>query len=415
MSILRRLLHRRPAARVEPVGPERSPEGAEGILVHDLVRQLSSPDAGERSQAALMLEALRPTTAVRPLMRAWVSYGDPAVAVALAAYGARVTPVAGAAARDLSLGGSQRARALDLLGRSADPAARDALRSAAVDPDPVVHIAAAVALVRVGDELGEEGLRRGLEGRPAPWRAAALRALRAADHPTAGRIAEEHVARFLAEGGAVPAEVVVTMPMLLDAERDLARLLGRSIADAPQPFVLVTGPGTAELSETQRETLAPFLGRRVAFYATARHSAPEQVEVLLAARAASASEPAGSVLLGPVPDALGPYPLPNFLDRPLGDDDACLVVYAGPVAFPVVAAWWRQLAEGSRVPVSLTVVLTNLTLGGAHLGDEAWEIYQRCQDGRSAEFARAYLVHLPEVAGGVGDWARPKRSGWYEE
>lgn len=415
MSLLRRLLQRRGPARIESPDPVRPPDSAEGIELRDLVRQLSSPDAGERAQAALMLEALRPTTAVRPLMRAWVAYGDPALADALAAYGTRVTPVAGAAARDLSLGASQRARALDLLGRSADPAARDALRSAAVDPDPVVHIAAAVALVRVGDELGEERLRRGLEARPGPWRAAALRALRAAEHPTADRIAEDHAQRFLAAGGAVPAEVAVAMPMLLDAERDLARLLGRAIADAPQPFVLVTGPGTAELAETQRETLAPFLGARRVFYATARHSDAEQVELLLAARSASASEPAGSVLLGPVPDAKGRYGLPSFLGRRLSQHDACLVVYAGPVSFPVVAAWWRHLTEGSGVPVAMTVVLTNLTLGGAHLGEEAWEIYQRCQDGRAAEFARAYLAHLPEVAGGVGDWARPKRSGWYPE
>ncbi len=378
-----------------PAAPAHEPAG---IPFYLLVRQLGSADPRQRAEAALVLSALRRPEAIQALVRAYVDHGDEAIAESLGAYGDRVTPVAAREARDLSRGGSQRARALELLGRIADPAARAALRAAAVDPDPAVHIPASVALLRVGDEAGGARLRHGLEARDQAWRSQALRALRAAEHPEAEAVIAEHAARYLAAGGAIPAEVAVAMPALLDLGADLAHLLGRHVAAAGAPFVLVTGPGTGNLAESQRETLAPYLAGRRLFFTTARHSPPEQVAALLAARAASAHGPGGVVHVGPVPDPDGIHDLPPFLGRSYGRRDAARVVYVGPQAGTVAVAWWRFLAEHSAVPADLTVVLTNLALGGPRLGDEAWELYQHCLGERAEAFARAYLARLPETA-----------------
>jgi hypothetical protein len=397
VSFLRRL-RARPAS---PAGAWALPAGGRAesaaISFHQLVRQLASADPAERSEAALVLSALRRPEAIQALVRAYVERGEAAIAEALGAYGARVTPVAAREARDLARSASQRARALDLLGRIADPAARAALRAAADDPEPVVHVAACVALVRVDDEVGADRLGQGLEARDQTWRALALRTLRASADPRADAIIEGHVTRFLAAGGAIPASIAVTMPVFLDLAADLARCLGAHVSAARAPFVLVTGPATGHLAETQRETLRPYLANRRLFFTTARHSPPEQVEVLLAARAASA-QAGGVVHVGPVPDPTGIHHLPPFLDRAVRRRDAALVIYVGPQSGAVVVAWWRFLADQSAVPADLTVVLTNLSLGGRRLGDEAWEVYQRCLGGREDAFARAYLARLPETA-----------------
>jgi HEAT repeat protein len=252
MSFLRRLLHwerPNPAADADASDLDSAPAG---ISFRDLVRQVDAVDAGARAEAALLLSALGQPAAIQPMVRAWVRHGDPAMADALGTFGSRVTPVAARAVRDLSLSASQRARAIQLLGRLADPASRAALRAAAVDPDPVVHIAADVAMVEVDDPMGADHLTRGLAVRPPAWRAAALRALRGSDHPAALALAEDHIARYLAEGRAVPGDVDVALPLLIDTEGDLARRIGRYVAQAREPFVLVTGPGTADLAESQR-------------------------------------------------------------------------------------------------------------------------------------------------------------------
>ncbi len=395
MNVLRRILGLESTpTRAADEAP--TPDEGPGITVRDLVRQLMAPEPAARSEAALLLSALVPPEALQPLVRCYVDHGDEAVAEALGSYGDRVTPVAAREARDLSRAGSQRARALDLLRRIGDPAARAALRAVVVDPDPTVHIAAAVALVEVGDEAGKTFLSAGLEARPTAWRAAALRALREAENPAAEAIAADHVVRYLAEGGAVPEGVAVAMPVLLDLGSDLAHLLGGHVRAARAPLVLLTGPGTADLAETQRETLRPYLASRRLFFTTARHDAPEQVEVLLAARAASVEHPGGAVLVGPLPDPDGVRHLPDFLGRWLRRRDGALIVYVGPQSHDIARAWWRYVGERAVVPAELVFVLTNLAIGGERLGPEAWEVYQRCQDGRAAEFARAYLAHLPE-------------------
>jgi hypothetical protein len=120
------------------------------------------------------------------------------------------------------------------------------------------------------------------------------------------------------------------------------------------------------------------------------------VDVLRAARAASASHAEGVVHVGPVPDPGGLYEPPDFVAERLRPDDGAFVVYVGPQSLAAVVAWWHFLAERAVVPTRLSVVLTALTLSGTQLGDEAWEIYQRTVEGRADAFARAYLAHLPE-------------------
>ncbi len=404
MGILRRLLglgRRRVTHRVVPVAPPvRDAEG--GIAFHTLGRRLMSPTPAVRAEAALLVAAMCPDEAARPLVRAYVMHGDRNLLGTVRAYGHRLTPIVAREARDRSLAPSHRARLMDILGATHDPVAERVLREATRELEHAPRIAASAALVELGDRGSVDRLRKDLLSMEPGRRTMALEAVRHLESPEGAQLAEGHALRYLAEGGAVPAAVDASLPLLVDRDADLAAILVRHAASSEHRLTLLTGPASGALSEHRRGDFVAGLPEHELMFTTDRHALPERAEALEAAcvLASSATRRSRVTIVGPVPDPADAYPSPHLLAvGPAGY--SAQVVFVGPFKLDPVLAWWRYIEEVSLVPASIHVVLTDLALGGGKLTDEELIIHGLTADrglgDREDAFARAYLAHLSEV------------------
>lgn len=418
---------------VEPPEPDRSPvegegefgdgrhagghggDDAEGIAFRDLGRRLMSSSREIRRDAALLVSSFTPAEAARPLVRAYVHTGDRALLEAVRAYGDRLTGIVAREALDFSLAPSHRARLMEILGATGDPSAGRVLREASKDLDRTVRVAASAALAELGDGSGLARLDAELLSNDAVRRARALEALRGIETPEARRLATEHALRYLAEGGAVPAEVGVTLPVLIDPDKDLVALLGPMAASSGDRLTLVTGPATGRLSDLHRADFAAALPARSLHFTTDRHSLDEQRAVLEAACADAASaDPRPIVLFGPLPTPADAFPSPHLLPPPEVsqhggglDDDAfdlpfsVQVVFVGPHKFQPVMEWCGYFRDVCPYPARMHVVLADLRFGGAgRMGPEELAV-QAVVDAfglgdRPDAFARAYLARMRE-------------------
>jgi hypothetical protein len=374
--------------------PAPGPEG-EGIGFRELVGQLRSADPEVRARSAMLLSALGGRGAIRPLVRSYVHYGDRAVLQAAGAFGQRLTPVVAREARDRSLADSHRARLMELLAAADDAAALPTLRAVAAEWSPVTHVAACAALARLGDASGIERLAEDLLSPDAGLRRLALGAIERSDHPLARAAAEAHVRRYLGAGGAVPAHVAVSLPLLIRPPADLVDLLADHVRRSARTLTVVTGPASAEPAETERERLARGLPGHRLFFTTERHSPDEQLAVLAAARDAAASG-AGQpvVLFGPLPSPEGRHPLPHFLTERGGAPYDARIVFTGTQKFAIVMEWARYVEDRAEVPAELEVVVTALVLGETRMTEEETAIYRLAGEERRDAFARAFLARL---------------------
>jgi hypothetical protein len=430
-------------ARARPAPAPTADEG-EPVRFQELYRELQSADPAVRARAVSVVAALAPPTAVRPLVRAYLHYGDPGLLAALALYGDKLTLVAGRQVRDTSLAGTERARLMDVLGASGDPGALPILRAAVGDFEPAVDVAARAALVRLGELEGVELLDQTLHGTDVTRRLYALRAARTLDHPALGPVIDRHVDRYLAAGGAVPRNVAVALPLLLDPVGDLPDLVAAHVARSPRTLTIVVGPEAANMAEHHRDVFARALPDHRLFFTTRRHDPAEQFEVLAAARDAAAeagrarlrvaAEPesaeasaanaeaaeaganAGSepgtagpaaspaaiphvqiALIGDLPSPRGLYPPPHFLVGAAGPTYTARIMFVGEQDFNVVMEWWYYVEDESEVPTDFEVVLTALTLAGDRMTEEEWLTCQLTDEDRQEAFARALLAHRATV------------------
>ncbi len=370
-----------------------------GIGFHALAAQLLDASPDVRRGAALLVAALRPADAAPALVRAYARYGDDVLRDAARAFGPQLTAVAAREALDHSLGIGQRCRLLELLGGTGDAFAARLLREAAGDLDARVRIAAAVALLALGERDAAAGVEAVLLSPRPEHRSEALRLLRRLDLPAARTLEQAHLERFVADGGALPADITVGLPLLLDAEADLVDHLARLADDAAETLVLLAGPATGPLADRRRDAFAARLGGRQLLFSTDRHSVAEQAAQLeRACTAAAAAAPRGErvVLVGPVPDPADAWPGLALLSAPARSRfEACLIL-AGPQSLAPVLRWWGYLRTASPVDARLHVVLTDLVLGAERLGPEALAVYEtwcaRAGGERGDALARALLA-----------------------
>ena len=377
-------------------------EDADVIAFHDLGRRLLSPTPQVRRDAALLIASFIPAEAARPLVRAYVHTGDRALLEAVQAYGHRLTGIVAREALDYSLAPSHRGRLMEILGATGDPSARRVLQEGSRDLDRIVRVAASAALAELGDTSGLARLNKELLSNDDKRRARALEALRFVETDEARQLAAEHAQRYLAEGGAVPAEVGVTLPVLIDPDADLVALVAEMAAASEHWLTIVTGPATGRLSDLRRDDFARALPGRALYFTTDRHSLDEQREVLEGACATAASvEPRRIVLLGPLPSPADAYPSPHLLPVPRGQRYSAQVIFIGPHKFQPVMEWCVYLRDASAVPAEFHVVLTDLRFGGeGRMGEEELAV-QAVVDAqelgeRPDAFARAYLARMRE-------------------
>lgn len=403
MKLLRRLWKRSPeeSATHHPVvspaesSGERSPALREGLTFRELLRQLASPDEAARRGTALLLSGLGYRGAVRPLIRAYLRDGDPALLEALRPFGTRLTTEAAREVRDLTLGPVERARLMDILGASGDIGAISIVRPVARESEPVARHAACIALAELGDEEGVELLAEDLLRQTVTVRASAMAALRRIGTSQATAALQEHVRRYLAAGGAIPAPIVVTMPLLVDPDKDLATLIADHLRGQPRSLSVVTGPGIARLAEQKRNILIGGLRGHQVLFTTERHSRDEQLAALAQAHALASDHPENRVaLVGPLPAPSFGHDWPPFL-QPHGQRAfRAQIILVGPRKPSFVIDWWRYVTEYAAVPTEMLVVLTVLVLGRSDLTAEEDLLHEMIDEDLREAFARAVLAHL---------------------
>lgn len=382
----------------EPAADDAAPESCdqeEGVSYKDLMRQLSSASEQTRHDSAMLLSALGHREAIRPLIRAYLMYGDAELLGAIAAFGPKVTMLAARQARDMTLSSVQRARLMTILGRTGDPGAATLVLPHADDRDVGVHVAACGALSRLGDPRGVDRLADDLLRLDPRLRSLALEELQKLDEARADAAIEDYVQRYLATGGAVPSSIKVSIPLLVDREADLAVLIGEHVQRSEHRLTVVTGPAMDSVSESHRDELRRMLPSHRILFVTPRHSLDEQEATLEQARQMVVQ---GSqvrvVVVGPLPSPEAALPLGHFLVESDGSPYSARVVLIGPQRFAMVMEWWRYLSDRAEVPAELEVALTNLVFGGDDLTSEEMSLYRLCGESRRDDFARAFLAQL---------------------
>jgi hypothetical protein len=387
----------RPAGPLPHPGSEQQ-DGEEPIAFQVLYRELDSPDPLARERAVTMVGALSPPTAVRPLVRAYVHHGDLRLLQALRRYGPMITLTVGRQALDATRSPTERARLLDILGGSGDEAAVPIVRQAVTDLEPLVRASASAALLELGRSEGAESLERQLESADAMERLHALRAAARLDAPAARRVLEDHLGRYLAMGGAVPRQVGVSMPLLIDPESELPAVIGTQVRKGGHRLSIVVGPGVRGLAERQRPAFRAELPGYRLFFTTARHSPPEQFELLLQARQAALDRTGPPVaLIGDLPSPRAIHPTPHFLFPAADGGLTVRIVLVGQQEFAVAMEWWYYVDEQSQVPTELDIVSTAHTLGAEDMTEEELTLLGIAGQERREAFARALLAHRTNV------------------
>jgi hypothetical protein len=394
---IRNLIGRPPA--VAPVdAPVRAPD-PQTIRFQAVFGQLESPDGAERAAAAMLIGALLPAAAVRPLVRAYMHHADRGVLETLSLYGDKVTLVASREVADAARSGTQRARLMNILGACGDPGARAVVRQVVGDLSPVAHVAACAALVRLGDAGGVELIDQTLMSIDPDRRLLAMNAARALDDPAVATMLEGAVDRYLSAGKAVPRDVAVAMPLLLDPVADLPGLIAAHVRGGRHALTIVIGPDAAAMAERRREDLVLQLPGYDVYFTTERHLPAEQFDVLARARDKAAGGGRRRVaLIGTLPSPGGNYPPPHFLLGPEGPTYTVRIMFVGQQDFSVIMDWWYYIDERSEVPTDFEVVVTALTLGGDRMTDEELAYYQLAGEDRREAFARALLAHRTAIA-----------------
>jgi hypothetical protein len=370
-----------------------------GVRFGGLVADLQSDDVATRRDAAVLLSNLGLESAIRPLLRAYMSFGDEWLCEALGHYGSDVIEPVEREASEPAVGALALSRLMRVLGETGDPRAARLARAYADYPDTRVHAEACTALARLGDERGYIKLGKDLVSRDYVRRLAALEAVRSLDTPRAGALRAAHLERYLGGSGAVPAAIAVHAPFLIDREDDLAATLAGLLDELEEDLVLAVGPASGAVAERRRTVIeAAARGWRV-WFTTPRHSVDEHLAALCAARDEARRNPRVSggapvLVVGPLPVPSGDPPSWHYLTWLPDDRYRVRVVNLGASEYSTVMDWWRYVSEVAEVPCALDVVVDLLTLDAQHMTGEERLLHLDLEPGDRERFARAMLARL---------------------
>lgn len=392
----------RPKPTPAPVAPVATPHvDAKPVADMDLkglLRALGMKEAETREKAALRLMDLHDRAAIRPLMNAYLNYGDPGVLDALATYGNEVTGPATNEAFDLSIIGTRRARLMNILGRTRDENAVAVVRDFADDYDLEVHNRASTALARLGDMGGVDRLAADLQQAADPRRRTmALTALHElGDVRPALEAIANHVDRYLAEGGAIPEKIAVSAPALGNPDYGILTFIVDEIKRTPRDMVLVIGSGAGDMAHSRQSDLRRALTGHPLYFLPAEMPPEEQMDVLEEARDVASRIPEHTVLvIGIVPSPNDSPPLRHFLTAGKGGSNYSVkIIYVDPHEAHLLMDWWHYVDERAEIDTEFQVVLSASVPGRSAVSEEELLVFQLAPEARKADFARALLAHL---------------------
>lgn len=388
-------------ARPVPPGKEASEDRPEvnvdELNAKQLVRLVGIGDKRSRAKAAKKLAEMGERTALRPLMNSYLSHGDPEVLEALATYGDEVTTPAVREAQDPGVVGERRMRLMDILGMTCSEEATIVVRGN-VDPQrnsPEIHTRACVALARLGDESGVDSLAHDLELTDPKLRMMALAALQELDIPSAKQAVADHVARYLADAGAVPDQIAMSAPCLEDPNESLTQMIARHIDESPHNLTVVVGSGAKKIARVRQSDLRRALKGADVRFSTVRLAPEEQIEILEQAVSDLVAEADRRiVLVGTFPAPSDTPGLPHFLARPEGQGFTAEVLFADPHEYSLVLEWWHYVDDKAEVPTDFAVALGVSRPETSAISEEEFAICELTPEDRKDDFLRAFLAHL---------------------
>ena len=389
----------REAAAPPPVLEE--PELDEDLSPKQLVRMLGLQNPDRRARAAARLAKTKSPAGMRPLINAYLNFGDPEVLEALGAYGDGLSAAVNREAFDLSVVGMRRARLMDIIGISGDEdllgAVRDNLNADEREEECGldIHINSATAMARLGDAFGIDRLSDDLRMNDVDRRVRALRALRSLEMERADMALADHVKRYMAEATAVPSAIEVFAPLMADPELRLTEYTCQHIKAAPHNLSVVVGSGGIQIATTRRAVVEQELkGFGKLFYAQVINTPEEQIAMLNEAREiALEGGDARAVFFGRVPSPGDNPPLPHFLTRVEGKPYTAKILHVDPHEYGQVQDWWHYVQDFAPDHADVEVIMAVSLASGGPLTDEERMIYELCDETQKLEFPRAYLAH----------------------
>jgi hypothetical protein len=366
----------------------------DGLSVKQLVRSLGQANADKREAAASALAEQRAPSGMRPLMNAYLNYGDAGVLEALKVYGKSLVTPATREALDLSVMGPRRARLMDIIGITGEETALTAVRQNIDDEDLDIHIRSAVAMARLGDYFGVDRLADDIRTNDPERKVKAIYALRELDLDRAKVVLNEHVTRYVAEHQAVPEEIEVNAPLMHTPDRDVVTYVCDHIKANPHNLTIVLGSGGIKIAQNHRDALEEGLKGYAIEHALPIMTPEEQIGALGEAKEIAAKGgDERAVFVGRLPSPHDNPPLPHFLTREDGVDYSAKLLIVDPHEYNLLQEWLHYIQDQSEVKTDLEVVL-GLTLEGKNgLTEEERLIYELANEDQRKLFPRAYLAH----------------------
>lgn len=385
----------RPGQKPADVGTGASDAGVMGAK--QWIRALGQQSAERREEAARELQKLGDRSAIRPLIVAYLNYGDPAVVEAIRSFGPAVSLAASHEAHDTSNVGERRARLMDILGATGDESLASLVRDELRNDDIEIRVRACVALARLGDMAGIEALEGDLQQvAKDKLRSAALKGLvEMRDVPQAGRAIEAHVNRYLGQAGAIPEKVTVTAPRLEDPDLSMIGYIIEQIVRTQNDMVVVIGSGATDIAKSRQSDLKRGLPDHRVFFLTPQMQPDEQMDALEQARDLAASTPEHTILaIGQLPAPGDNPPLRHFLTPSKGGQFSCKIIIVDPHEYGLLMDWWHYIEDKAEVKTEFEVVLSASTPDRSATSEEEYLIYQMTPAERRGAFTKALLAHF---------------------
>jgi len=361
-----------------------------------LIRTLGAKDLQTREAAALRLAQMGERSAMRPLLNAYLNYGDPAAIKALSTFGATLAPAAIHESMDMGVMGARRARLMDVLGVTGVEECLNAVRASVDDADPDIHVRACVAMARLGDMFGIDKLADDLRSNSEGRRTLAFKGLLELGTPRAKTVVDERVRAYLAEAGAVPSKIEVSAPLLADPDLNLVTYVCEHIKRSPHSLTVVIGSAAIQMASNRRDAIKQHLPGWELHFATVMTPPEEQIAGLFAARdAAAADADARAVYLGMLPGPHDSPPLPHFLTRPEDESRTytAKIIAVDPHEYLLLQEWLHYIEDRAEVSTDFEVILAVSRPGRSAMTEEELMIYMVLPDAQKPDFARAYLAH----------------------
>ncbi len=392
----------RPSRKTMPPEPAAPREAAaapdlEALPPRKLVRLLGATDKPTRHGAAARLAELGQRTAVRPLMNAYLNYGETPFLEALRSFGSDVSAPIQREAQDLGVVGERRARMMDILGVTGDENAAVVVRGF-VDRErnePLVHVRACVALARLGDMRGIDELAHDLELTDSDLRRMALAALQQLDIAHARQAITDHIDRYLGGAGAIPEAIEISAPRLEDPDRSLSSFVVEHVKRKPHALTVIVASGAIKMASTRQSDIRRGLEGYDVHFTTERLAPEEQIAVLEEARDAAAVNPdACIVVMGKLPNPNGSVPLPHFLQQVGGEGYTAKILAVDPHHVAILMDWWHYVEDRAEVSTEFEVILAISRPKESAISEEEYMIYQLMPEDRRRDFLRAFLANV---------------------